>query len=72
MSYRIRHFPDRDVGGDARLDHRLDPLVRWTHHFGRGRPLRGTYDYDRRFSNDPDREFGGPRFELRLSAIWDP
>lgn len=75
LFYRRQGYPNRIVelgmGSESRVEHRWSPRVSWNHSFPQGWSAGVTYRYDRRFSNDPVREFDGHRLETLVLRGWN-
>ena len=73
LKYRSQRYDQRLVkedGDNPRQDHRVTPALEWIHRFGRGVSMIAFYDFENRWSNDPDKGYRDHRFALTGRIDW--
>jgi len=80
VEYRPVQYPERDVdildeegeeiGEEPRMDRRWKPQLKWVHEWSRNMRTDLEYEYEMRFSNDPDKKYRGHVLTLTTAIPW--
>ncbi|MDP9177179.1 MAG: hypothetical protein M3O61_05815 [Gemmatimonadota bacterium] len=80
LEYRPVQYPERtvdildeegeEIGEEPRVDRRWKPQVKWAHEWSRNVRTDVEYEYEMRFSNDPDKKYRGHVLTVTTAIPW--
>ena len=80
VEYRPVQYPERtvdildeegeEIGEEPRVDRRWKPQLKWVHEWSRNMRTDLEYEYEMRFSNDPDKKYRGHVLTLTTAIPW--